>query len=93
MKKFAKITAFILLSVNLLTVTAFGRELVAVGQVVGLELLDGTVTVADFENTIGGAAKEAGLEIGDQIVEINGRRICCAAVSYTHLTLPTMAVV
>ena len=78
MKRFTKITSYILVCINLLAINAYGRELVAVGQVVGLELRDGTVTVADFEDTLGAAAQAAGLEVGDQIVSIDGRSVTCA---------------
>ena len=61
-----------------LAVPALARELVAVGQVVGLELRDGTVTVAAFDEELGGVAREAGLEVGDRILRINGKAITCA---------------
>ena len=51
------------------------RLLVPVGQVVGLELGNRTVTVAAFDDFLGDGAKEAGLQIGDEIVEINGKEI------------------
>ena len=38
MKKAIRLTTMIVMCINLLTVSAFGKELVAVGQVVGLEL-------------------------------------------------------
>ncbi len=75
MRKLTKITSVLLLCLMLLPVNAFGRELVAVGQVVGLELRDGSVTVAAFDETLGAAAQRAGMEIGDCIVSINGRTI------------------
>lgn len=74
MKKIVRITICILLCVNLLTVTAFGRELVAVGQIVGLELQDGTVTVAALDDAFT-AAKNAGLTPGDQILSVDGAQI------------------
>ena len=75
MKRFAKITAFLLLCFNLLTFNASAKELVAVGQAVGLELRDGTVTVAAFDEKLGAAARDSGLEAGDIIVSIDGRSI------------------
>ncbi len=75
MKRLTKITAILLLCLNLLPVNAFGRELVAVGQVVGLELQDGTVTVTAFDESLGAAVQEAGLEAGDQILTIDGKTI------------------
>ncbi len=54
---------------------AAARLLVPGGQVVGLELQDGTVTVAAFDAVQGQAAQAAGLQIGDRIVKINDRKI------------------
>ena len=46
--------------------------LVPVGQTVGLQLRDNTVTVAAFDDILGARAKEAGLKIGDRITKVNG---------------------
>lgn len=78
MKKFIQYTAVFLICFQILAVDVFGRELVAVGQVVGLELQDGTVTVADFDEKLGTAAQNAGLEVGDRIVSIDGRTVTTA---------------
>jgi stage IV sporulation protein B len=51
------------------------RQLIPVGQVVGLELRNETVTVATFDETLGTAAKEAGLQVGDEILDIDGLAI------------------
>lgn len=51
------------------------RQLVPVGQVVGLELRDETVTVAGFDDTLGKAARQAGLQVGDEILDIDGMAI------------------
>ena len=42
------------------------------GQVVGLQLQNGSVTVAAFDDVLGAGAREAGLKIGDQICQIDG---------------------
>ena len=62
------------------TVTAvFAADyLVPVGRVIGLELSDNTVTVAAFDDRFAGETKAAGLRIGDRLVSIDGRQICCA---------------
>ena len=52
--------------------------LIPVGRVVGLELANNTVTVAAFDENLGQPAKAAGLQVGDRIVDIDGRQICCA---------------
>ena len=59
-----------------LTVTADAAQmLIPVGQVVGLELVDNTVTVASFDEKLGQAAKDAGLQVGDRILTVNGQEI------------------
>lgn len=78
MNKITKISIVLLLCVNLLSISAFGRELMAVGQVIGLELSDNSVTVAEFDPELGTAAQKAGLCVGDQITSIDGRTVRCA---------------
>ena len=46
------------------------RLLIPAGNLVGLRLKDDTVTVAAFDETYGGPAREAGLQIGDEILKI-----------------------
>ena len=53
--------------------------LIPVGEVVGLSLRDGSVTVAAFHELHGGAARDAGIAIGDEIVSLDGRRVDTAA--------------
>ena len=48
------------------------RLLVPVGKVVGLRIDEGSVTVAAFDDVYGGAAKRAGLKIGDDILSVDG---------------------
>lgn len=59
-------------------VPCFAQELTAVGQVVALELTDGSVTIAEFDEAFGTAAQKAGLCVGDRIVSIDGKDIHCA---------------
>ena len=75
MKRTLKITALIFICIWMLAGSAWGMELVAVGQVVGLELRNGSVTVAAFDEALGEGAKKAGMEIGDQILSINGKTV------------------
>ena len=49
--------------------------LVPVGQTVGLQLRDNTVTIAAFDDALGSEAKNAGLKIGDLIVKVNGKNV------------------
>ena len=66
-----------LLSIYLCAVTVFARELIPVGEVIGLELSAGTVTVAAFDDAFP-AGRDAGLQIGDEILSIDDSRIQCA---------------
>ncbi len=54
------------------------QMLVPVGKIVGLHLSDDTVTVAAFDEDLGTAAREAGLKVGDQLLEVEGQSIHCA---------------
>ena len=80
MKKFINRTGFLVLCVWLLVFTVCAAQtLVPVGQVVGLELVDNTVTVAAFDRQLGGSAQKAGLKVGDRILSVNGHAIHTAA--------------
>ena len=48
------------------------------GQLVGLELQNNAVTVAAFDDTCGAAARESGLQIGDQILTVDGKEVSSA---------------
>ena len=52
--------------------------LIPVGEVIGLQLKDDRVTVEGFDDSLGAAAKAAGLEEGDQILSIDDVPIHCA---------------
>ena len=55
------------------------KLLIPVGEVVGLSLHDGSVTVAAFHELHGSAAREAGICIGDEILSLDGRRVDSAS--------------
>ena len=61
------------------------RLLIPVGEVVGLSLSEGSVTVAAFHESYGAAAREAGVEIGDEILSVNGETVDSAADLYDAL--------
>ena len=61
------------------------RLLIPVGEVVGLSLRDGSVTVAAFHELHGSAAREAGICIGDEILSLDGHRIDSAAELFDAL--------
>lgn len=63
----------------LLPVHAWAAELlIPVGEIIGLQLRDDTVTVAAYDDALGQSARDAGLKIGDEIVKIDGAAIGCA---------------
>ena len=71
---------FLLFLIAGLSVTAYATQLlIPGGQVIGLELQDNTVTVIAFDETLGCAAKAAGLREGDRILMIDKTHITCAA--------------
>lgn len=55
------------------------RCLIPAGQIIGLHLRDGSVTIADFSGDAGEEACKAGLRIGDVITKINNAPIGCAS--------------
>ena len=59
------------------TVVFAARELIPVGEVIGLELSAGTVTVAAFDDRYP-SGRDGGLQIGDEILSIDGATIQCA---------------
>ncbi len=69
---------FAFLSIYCCATSVFAaRELIPVGEVIGLELSAGTVTVAAFDDAFP-AAREGGLQIGDEILSIDDFSIQCA---------------
>ena len=80
MKKFiSRATVALVLFFLLPQTVDASKLLVPVGQIIGLALEDDTVTVAAFDDTLGAAAKKAGLKIGDRIVQVDARTIRCSA--------------
>ena len=76
MNKMIKMTALAVLCLCFLpSQVKAATELVPGGEVVGLELQDGTVTVAAFDEELGADAKEAGLKVGDRILSVNGKTV------------------
>lgn len=79
MKKFASRVAILFFSIWMFAGTANAASLlIPGGQLIGLELRDDTVTVAAFDETLGDAARSAGLKEGDQILRIDDQDIRCA---------------
>lgn len=64
----------------LLPVEVFAaKALIPVGQVIGLELKTDAVCVVAFDDRLGAAAQEAGLQVGDEILDIDGKTVDSAA--------------
>lgn len=79
MKHFLTRFAMLFLSLYILAQPAAAATLlVPGGQVIGMHLLDDTVTVADFDETLGAAARSAGLMQGDRLLRIDDTAIRCA---------------
>ena len=79
MIKFGRRTVFALVCLALLSVQVFAEKLlVAGGQVIGIELCDGSVTVAAFDDTLGETARQAGLQVGDRILSVDALPVTSA---------------
>ena len=79
MKRTGNTVMITMILLFLLPVQALAAEyLIPVGKVIGLQLKDGSVTVAAFDETLGGCARDAGLKIGDEILKIDGAKVTCA---------------
>lgn len=77
MKKFPIFFTFLLLYMFAFNATA-SQFLIPGGQVIGMELQDDTVTIVAMNESLGSAATSAGLRVGDQILRIDNKKICCA---------------
>ena len=76
-----------MLLVPVLCVTGYAREmLIPVGRVVGLSLEEGSVTVAAFDDLLGMSARDAGIQIGDEILTVDGITIDSADDLQTALS-------
>ncbi len=76
MKKILNRTSVFIICVWVLSISVSAvKMLIPVGQVVGLELCDNTVTVSSFDEELGAPAKQAGLQVGDRITQVNGHVI------------------
>ncbi len=79
MKKKAISAILLLLCICTISIPAQAADrLIPVGQVIGLELWDNTVTVAAFDEALGQKAKAAGLQVGDQLLTLDGKALHCA---------------
>ena len=67
------------LTILICTAAVDAKTLIPGGQVIGLQLEDNTVTVAGFDESLGGAARAAGMAPGDRIVSVDGTPVKCVA--------------
>lgn len=52
--------------------------LIPVGRIIALQLRTDAVVVAAYDDVLGAAARDAGVKIGDEILQVNGKAITCA---------------
>ena len=77
MKNFSRRLAMIFFIIIICATAANAQTLIPGGQVIGLQLRDDTLTVTAFDETIGNAARSAGLAKGDRILRIDDTQIRC----------------
>lgn len=75
---FCSIAAAVVILFSLPVPGLAAELLIPVGEIIGLQLHDDTVTIAAFDDALGAAVRDAGLKIGDQILSIDGKKIHCA---------------
>ena len=79
MRKILRTAGLYLMIVAVLPLQSRAAELlIPVGKVIGLQLRSDTLTVAAYDDIFGETARSAGLKIGDQIVNINGKEVSTA---------------
>jgi stage IV sporulation protein B len=79
MKKLTRAFLVFLICFCLCIKVQAAEMLIPGGQLVGLELFDGNVYVAAFDENPESPAKEAGLQPGDKIISINSQAVASAA--------------
>ena len=78
MKRRIHIIAFAVFFLFLMPTVADAAELlIPGGQIIGLQLQNGTVTVAAFDDVLGVAARDAGIRVGDEILTVDGQAVSC----------------
>ena len=72
MGRFFRYTGAILVCIFILSQSVPALALIPGGEVIGIELADGSVTVTAFDETVGAKAQAEGLQVGDRITAIDG---------------------
>ncbi len=75
MNLFLRRTVFFIVCVLLFTQTALAAELIPVGEVIGIELSDGSVSIAAVDEVLGADPQ---LQVGDRITKIDDTHITSA---------------
>ncbi len=87
MKRLIRSAALALALFALLPLKARAAELlIPGGNIIGLQLRSGTITVAAYDDVLGQAARDAGLKIGDEIIRIGDTSIQSAQDVRTALS-------
>ena len=58
--------------------TRAAELLIPVGRIIALQLRTDAVVVAAYDDALGAAARDAGVKIGDEILQVDGKDITCA---------------
>lgn len=85
MGRILKSTATLFLFIILPLSASAQKYLVPAGNLIGLHLQDGSITIADFDPERGKEAMKAGLRIGDEILSINGTPITAVSDVAKHI--------
>jgi len=76
MKRLLHTIAFAMIVLIALPLHARAAELlIPVGKIIGLQLSDDTVTIVAFDDAYGACSRDAGLKIGDEIVQMEERTV------------------
>ena len=79
MKRILRVAVSAALLFCILPVPSLAADfLIPVGEIIGLQLSDDTVTIAAYDDACGSVAKDAGLRIGDVITAVDGMPVTCA---------------
>ena len=77
MRKIWQHTAVFFVCIFMLAPKVLAEALIPVGEVIGIQLADGSVRVAAFDESLGDNAKSAGLQVGDRILSVDSKKITC----------------
>lgn len=70
-RKLSSMALALVLFLSMAVQAKAAEYLIPVGKVIGLELRNDTITVVAYDDVFGSAARDAGLKIGDQLLQVN----------------------